>query len=248
MCARTSQNKETDCVFPRYPYLEIKGQLGTGQFAECIPNLDLEVVDEMAEKLGLTFVFKKETESNVCFIDSPEIRDDYKSTFTPTDILAYFYAVLQTPTYSRSMKSRNFDFSHIPHPKNPDVFWKWVRLGGQLRQLHMLESSKMGDFNTSFPNEGDNTITRDLTDTNKVYEPIDNTKGKVWINDKQYFDSVPLAAWNFYVGGCQPAQKWLKDHKGRTLKPEEIRHFQKIIVALTETERLLKAVGPLEMT
>ena len=242
MCARTSQNKENGCVFPSYPYLEVKGQLDADQFADRIPNPDMEVVNEIAEKLGLTFVFDKETESNVCFINSPEIRDDYKSTFTTTDILDYFYAVLQTPAYSRYLNSRNFDFSHIPHPNDPDVFWKCVRLGGQLRELHTLESSKKGNFNTRFPIEGDNIITRDLTDKNKVYDPIDKSKGKVWINDKQYFDTVPLVAWDFYVGGYQPVREWLKVRKGRTLTSDDIRHFQKFVVLITETDILIRKI------
>ena len=48
---------------------------------------------------------------------------------------------------------------------------------------------------------------------------------KVYINDTQYFDNVPLVSWNFYIGGYQPAQKWLKDRKGRTLNYEDIRHY-----------------------
>ncbi len=51
--------------------------------------------------------------------------------------------------------------------------------------------------------------------------------------------NVAAVAWNFYIGGYQPAQKWLKDRKGRTLSYEDILHYQKVIVALTETERLM---------
>jgi hypothetical protein len=66
--------------------------------------------------------------------------------------------------------------------------------------------------------------------------------GTVWINDEQYFDRVPLVAWNFYIGGYQPAQKWLKDRKGRELSFEDILHYQKIIVALFETDRLMREI------
>jgi hypothetical protein len=66
--------------------------------------------------------------------------------------------------------------------------------------------------------------------------------GKVWINEKQYFDDVPLTAWEFYIGGYQPAQKWLKDRHGRTLGYEDVIHYQKIIIALTETARLMKEI------
>ena len=66
--------------------------------------------------------------------------------------------------------------------------------------------------------------------------------GKVYINKEQYFDGVPELAWNFYIGGYQPLQKWLKDRKGRLLSDEDIVHYQKIVVALTETDRLMKEI------
>ena len=71
--------------------------------------------------------------------------------------------------------------------------------------------------------------------------------GAVYINDQQYFADVPETAWNFYIGGYQPAQKWLKDRKGRTLTFEDILHYQKIIVALTETDRLMKEIDKIEI-
>ncbi|MEQ1704790.1 MAG: type ISP restriction/modification enzyme [Rickettsiales bacterium] len=48
--------------------------------------------------------------------------------------------------------------------------------------------------------------------------------------------------WKFYIGGYQPAQKWLKDRKGRTLSFEDLMHYQKIIIALTETHRFMKEI------
>ena len=65
---------------------------------------------------------------------------------------------------------------------------------------------------------------------------------KVFINDNQYFDGVPKQAWDFYIGGYQPAQKWLKDRKGKMLDYENILHFQKIIKAMVETDRLMKEI------
>jgi len=38
-----------------------------------------------------------------------------------------------------------------------------------------------------------------------------------------------VVAWEFYIGGYQPAQKWLKDRKGRELSYDDIQHYQKII-------------------
>ncbi|MFN6327973.1 MAG: type ISP restriction/modification enzyme, partial [Chitinophagales bacterium] len=82
-----------------------------------------------------------------------------------------------------------------------------------------------------------------LHEPNEEYNVIsDQGLGKVYINDNQFFDNVPQVAWNFYIGGYQPAQKWLKDRKERKLEFDDILHYQKIIVALTETDRLMKEV------
>jgi len=75
-----------------------------------------------------------------------------------------------------------------------------------------------------------------------VTEALEGTVGKVYINEIQYFSNVPEVAWNFYIGGYQPAQKWLKDRKDRELSYDDILHYQKIIVALTETERIMKGI------
>jgi len=53
---------------------------------------------------------------------------------------------------------------------------------------------------------------------------------------------VALNVWEFFIGGYQPAQKWLKDRKGKILGFEEILHYQKIIVALSETDRLMREI------
>ena len=66
--------------------------------------------------------------------------------------------------------------------------------------------------------------------------------GQVWINDKQYFGNVPESVWEFYIGGYQPAQKWLKDRKGHILSFDEIKHYLHIIHALEETMKLMKEI------
>ena len=86
----------------------------------------------------------------------------------------------------------------------------------------------MNNFITTYPVGGDDVV-----------EKIKYEDGKVYINQEQYFGSVPESAWNFYIGGYQPAQKWLKDRKGRKLSNEDIEHYQKMIVVLQETERLM---------
>lgn len=89
--------------------------------------------------------------------------------------------------------------------------------------------------------------------TNVVGKPVfKDTKGgmgRVWINDDQCFVDVPAIAWEFYIGGYQPAQKWLKDRKGRELSFADIKHYQKIIKILVETDRIMKEIKlPIDVT
>ena len=77
--------------------------------------------------------------------------------------------------------------------------------------------------------------------------PKEGNLGNVFINETQYFSNVPELAWNFYIGGYQPAQKWLKDRKGRELSYKDILHYQKIIVALNETDRIMKEIDKVEI-
>ena len=97
--------------------------------------------------------------------------------------------------------------------------------------LHLLESPKVNEFITTYPVTGSNVV-----------EKVSYEDGKVFINKEQYFGKVPEIAWNFYIGGYQPAQKWLKDRKGRVLTNADIEHYQKIIVALAETDRIMKEI------
>ena len=208
-------------VFPLYIYPEINGQQTIGQTAVRTPNLNTVIVKEIAKKVGLTFTTEKETT---------------KDTFAPIDILDYIYAVLHSPTYREKYKEiLKIDFPKIPYPKNKDTFWQLVKLGGNIRQIHLLESPTVEKYITQYPIDGNNEVGK------TKYQD-----GKVYINDTQYFDNVPQIAWDFYIGGYQPAQKWLKDRKERTLEFDDILHYQKIIVALTETGRLMKEIDKIE--
>ena len=89
---------------------------------------------------------------------------------------------------------------------------------------------------SKYPITGDNIVGK-----------VKYENGKVFINETQYFEDVPEVAWNFYIGGYQPAQKWLKDRKDRELQIDDIRHYLKIIVALNETDRLMKEIDKIEI-
>jgi predicted helicase len=188
------------------------------------PNLKKEIVAQIAQKLGLEFTDEK---------------TEKKGTFAPIDILDYIYAVLHSPNYREKYKEfLKIDFPRVPYPSDSTTFWRLVDLGSQIRQIHLLESDVVEKFITSYPVEGKNEVEQ------RPNFALDKKTqlGKVYINETQYFDAVPATAWEFYIGGYQPAQKWLKDRRGRQLTFEEINHYQKIIVALSETDKLMRKI------
>ncbi len=215
-----SDNKGGESTAPLYLYPN--EQQTIDKLDLRTPNLNLEIVKEISDKIGLTFTNEKETT---------------KDTFAPIDILDYIYAVLHSPTYREKYKDfLKIDFPRVPYPKDKDTFWKLVKLGGEIRQIHLLESAVVDKPISKYPHTGTNVVVK------TKYE-----NGNVYINETQCFEDVPEVAWNFYIGGYQPAQKWLKDRKDRELQIDDIRHYMKIIVALTETDRLMKEIDKIEI-
>ena len=185
------------------------------------PNLDKNIVQTIAAGLGLRFTHEVEADPNA---------------FAPIDLLDYIYAVLHAPAYrARYKEFLKIDFPRVPYPTDKKQFRKLAALGAELRGLHLLESPTLNTLITGYPETGDNTVAKPIFE---ITDP-QNRLGKVRINQTQYFSDVPETAWTFHIGGYQPAQKWLKDRKGRTLNHEDIIHYQKIIIALLETERLM---------
>lgn len=155
---------------------------------------------------------------------------------TPESLFDYIYAVLHSPAYrQRYAEFLKSDFPRIPYPSDPNTFHALSEKGAALRGLHLMESPVLDKPITTYPVDGDHAVIKPR------YED-----GKVWINVTQYFGNVPEVAWNFYIGGYQPAQKWLKDRKGRTLTIDDIRHYQRIIIALTETDRIMREIDKID--
>ena len=144
-------------------------------------------------------------------------------------VFDFIYGVLHCPTYRETygefLKS---EFPRIPWPNSPDEFWKVSDKGAALRKLHLMEPAVIGSTPYSFTGDGDNVVGKPAF-----------RDSKVWINKTQYFADVPEVSWGFYIGGYQPAQKWLKDRKGHALTFDDVRHYQCIIKVLTETDRIM---------
>lgn len=216
--ARSNKNPEVDHFFiTKYPTEAKLGESSTqsavfplylyADDGSKIPNLNKDIIAVIEENIGKV---------------------------TPENILDYIYAVLHFPNYREKYKEfLKIDFPRVPYPEDKKSFEALVALGRELRELHLLESEKLKNLITTFPEVGSDTV-------EAKYPKYKD--GKVYINEKQYFGGVPEIAWNFYIGGYQPAQKWLKDRQGRVLSSEDLEHYQKMVVVLVETGRVMKEI------
>lgn len=150
---------------------------------------------------------------------------------SPEDIFDYIYGVLHSPAYRTKFKEfLKVDFPRIPYPKDLGEFERFRAAGRELRAVHLMKDAEpsLSEARGRFPIAGDNVV-----------DAVKWDNGRVYINSSQYFDNVPIEAWEQAIGGYRPAEKYLKDRKNRVLSQEELKHYQRIILALTKTREIM---------
>jgi predicted helicase len=213
-CALSAETRERTYLFPMYLFHNLLGQVTKTS------NINPAFIKDLSDKLNLAFM--------------PEGRGDLETTMGPEDVFSYAYAVFHSPTYrQRYSEFLKIDFPRLPLTGNKDLFKALVGLGAELVSLHLMESPRLETFITRFPVPGSQMV--------EAVRYEDNSR-RVYINSEQWFEGVPPEVWAFTIGGYQVCHKWLKDRKGRTLTFEDLHHYQKIIVALAETIRLMAEI------
>ena len=206
-------------VFPLYLYEENMGKV------EKRVNLDKDIVAKLRALVDgdkLTQSGEEETSRT-----SRTSREE----LTPEDIFDYIYGVLHSPSYRTKFKEfLKVDFPRIPYPKDLGEFERFRAAGSELRAVHLMKDSEPSLFEARgrFPIAGDNVV-----------DAVKWDNGRVYINSSQYFDNAPLEAWEQAIGGYRPAEKYLKDRKNRALSQEELKHYQRIILALAKTREIM---------
>ncbi|MBE9235147.1 N-6 DNA methylase [Anabaena aphanizomenioides LEGE 00250] len=205
-------------IFPLYLYPTNIPTLDNNIVNQCNqrkPNLSPEFINEFSQKLGLEFI-----------VDG---KGNQKQTFRPEDIFNYIYAVFHSPTYrQRYAEFLKIDFPRLPLTSNLALFWELVAKGDKLVQFHLMKAT--GKEISTYPIAGSNIVEQVKYNENHQ---------QVWINSEQHFDQVPPQIWNFYIGGYQVCQKWLKDRKGRELNFDDLTHYQNIISIISETIQIM---------
>jgi hypothetical protein len=213
--------KDGSSVFPLYLYPPEVGAVGPHP-AQRRVNLTNNFLARLSACVKHAFV--------------PEGRGDGKKNFGPEDVFDYIYAILHSPGYrTRYAEFLKSDFPRIPLTSNRHLFWALCEKGEDLVALHLMK--KFGPLAIAFPMKGDGKVEKV-----RYTEPAKKTPGRVWIDKTQYFEGVPPEVWAFHIGGYQVCEKWLKDRKGRTLGYEDIRHYEHIVAALSETIRLMAEI------
>ena len=223
-CVISNKTKEGNYLFPLYLYpLQASNQKeAPDNVAKHSLNLNPNLISTLQTLLQLTWI--------------PDRNGDLLSTFGPEDVFHYIYAVLHSPTYrSRYATFLKYDFPRIPLTPNPSLFAKLSKTGHRLVSLHLMRDDDSPK--PAFPCPGNNQVQKVL------YSSNDN--GRVWINNDQYFQGIAPETWNFSVGGYQPAEKWLKDRKGRVLSYLDITHYCQMCAALAESRRIMSDIDAL---
>ena len=239
-----SSKTATNCfAFPLYLYTTPEDTAGTLFATQEItrePNLSPKFIAAIKEKLGLDFV--------------PDGKGDLQTCFGPEDIFHYAYAVFHSPTYrERYAEFLKIDFPRLPLTSDRALFKALAEKGEELVALHLMESPALNQLITGFPVAGSNEVgrvrytePRPKEETSEVSKDLGGlTPGRVYINKTQYFEGIEPAVWEFQIGGYQVLHKWLKDRKDRKLTFDDLFHYQKIVVALKETMRLMEEIDGL---
>ena len=166
-------------------------------------------------------------------MNSPLRVNGLPKSLAPEDIFYYAYAVLHSPGYrQRYAEFLKIDFPRLPLTSSLDLFRELARVGGELVALHLVEAPELAKHITKFVGTG------------LELEKVSYSNNTVWIDKGQScgFKGVPENVWDFHIGGYRVCEKWLKDRKGRTLTKGNIEHYHRIVVALSETIRLVKEI------
>lgn len=145
---------------------------------------------------------------------------------------AIFYSSTYRERYAEFLKT---DFPRLPLTSNLDLFRELCEIGARLVALHLMEAE--GQDLPTYPVRGS-----DIVEKIEYSEGLGSEYGYVRINEAQRFEGISLKVWEFYIGGYQVCQKWLKDRKGKHLSYENIKHYQLIVAALKESIALMEQI------
>jgi len=223
-CTVSIKTREWTYVAPLYLYEEQSENL-LGETKTKNPNFTKEFIEFISQK--------------------------YSKKPSPEEIFGYIYAILYCPTYrEKYLELLKIDFPRVPFIDDERLFYELSALGWELVQHHLMK--KTYEFISNYPIAGTDEIefvkpssvppsSGHLLPKGEGNNPLPSGEGapkarvRAWINKEQYFDNIPEEVWDFYIGGYQVLDHWLKARKGRVLSNSEITTFKQIVSILDFT-------------
>ena len=225
---KTGTHDRGTTFFPIYRYESLLGK-------EIVQthNFTQEFIDIWCAKTRTEFI--------------PIGRGDGKACTGPEDVISWLYGLFFSPAYrSRFRSAISQGFPSVLLTSNLEFMREVIRLGIELIDLHLMESQKLDDIVVTY-----------FGSSNPIVGKVGWSNGTVWLNAGKIsarqghratvpgtdgFECVPEPVWDFHIGGYQVGPKWLNGRKGRALSNYEIIHFQKILVILSETIRIMDEI------
>ncbi len=230
-----------------------------------VPNVDPGFIGAMARELGMEFA--PDGVGDIPKTFGPEDVLHYIYAVLQSPAYRERYAQLLKIDFPRVPLTSNVELFralcglgadlvalHLLEDEYPHASWNRCRRGvpaprdsatGEERrgaETPRLQECPLAQLITTYPVPGDNMVEKGhpkYLANGRAYISKDDPKaGK----QGQYFDGVPPEVWAFHVGGYQVCAKWLKDRVGRQLSYEDLTHYQRVVVALKQTIRLMAAI------
>ena len=155
----------------------------------------------------------------------------------PEEVFYYIYGILYSNIYRKKYEEfLQIDFPRIPFTKDSQLFQKVSELGKQLVELHLLKSPLLSQPEAKYPIIGTDKVER---------QQYQEKTSRIFINSQQYFEGIPKEVWEYRIGSYQVLDKWLKDRKGRSLYPDDVEHYLKVITAIKYTINLQQQIDKL---
>ena len=218
------------------------------------PNTETRANIDPAFAAGVTSLTQGSLNSGLAYRDHPAARrtiwdgrGDLRADYGPQDLFDWIYAVLHSESYrERYAEFLKSDFARVPLPQSTRLFRTLAGHGRELVELHLLESPTRDKFISNYTGPRDPEVGRVGWSNGIVWLDAGKTSAREGHRATKPgtigFKGVPEQVWDFPIGGYQVCHKWLKDRKGRTLSEEDIAHYQKIVVALNETIRIMAEI------
>ena len=206
-----------------FPLWVWEGKVGEGKGRRA--NFDEDAAAAFASRMGMKYL--EDGDGKAAGVVSPE------------GLFDYIYAALHRPSYRQKYgEFLRIDYPRIPPAADESEFRRLSALGGELRELHLLESPLLDDAGFLFSADGENIVEK------ASFAPDKKSGGKlgrVNINAAgRHFADVPRVAWDFCVGGYYPAYLWLQKREGRSLSLEDQKHYRRMLAALAQTAEVVK--------